>query len=189
MAARELPKTLRREEVDALMAMPNLDAPTGLRDRCMLTLMHRAGLRVSEVCKLHLRDIHWRDHELHIRTDVGKGGKEAMLPLDDDTLAWLERWKSVRRRYAAGSPWLFVTLRGGPVDRRCVWEMLDRRARKAGIRHTHPHMLRHTFASDLLRERFSIEEVRRLMRHSDIRTTSIYLHVHDADLAAKVRAR
>src|SRR4051812_9621657 len=118
MAGRKLPKTLTREETAALMAMPNLDCPTGLRDRAMLALMHRAGLRVSEVCKLHLRDVHWRDRELHIRPEVGKGGVEAMLPLDDEALAWLERWKPVRRAHAHGADELFVTLRGGQLDRR-----------------------------------------------------------------------
>jgi integrase/recombinase XerD len=158
-----------------------------------MELMYRAGLRVSEVCGLHLRDVRWRERELHLRAEVTKGGKEAVLPLDDRVLAWLERWKPVRRGYADG-PWLFVRVRsgpgaGGPLDRRDVYKMVTRRARRAGIRHTHPHVLRHTFASDLLRESFTIEEVRRLMRHSSVTTTGIYLHVHDAQLTERVRRR
>jgi integrase/recombinase XerD len=191
MATRsELPQTLTPDEAKALMGRCNLAAPTGLRDRCILALMHRAGLRVSEVCGLHLRDVDWKGGTLRIRAEIAKGGKAAVQPLDPHTLELLERWKPVRRRYAAGSPWLFVTLRGGPVSRHRVWEMTERRARRAGIDHpVWPHLLRHTFATDLLRDGFNLVEVQRLMRHSDVRTTTGYLHIHDADLFRKVRER
>lgn len=190
MAGRKLPETLTADELDALMARPNLAAPTGLRNRCMLAVMHRCGLRVSEVCGLHLRDVDWREGSIRIRPEVAKGGREAVVYLDDPTRQLLERWKDVRRHYAAGRPHLFTTLKGGPVGRRYVWEMVARYARRAGIaRPVWPHLLRHTFATDLLREGFTIAEVQKLMRHADLRTTAIYLHVHDADLAQKVRRR
>jgi integrase/recombinase XerD len=190
MAGRQLPKTLNADELDALMARPNLNAPTGLRNRAILALLHRCGLRASEACGLHLRDVDWREASIRIRPEVAKGGREAVVYLDPATLELLERWKTVRRRYAAGRPHLFTTLKGGPVDRRYVWEMVARYARRAGIdRPVWPHMLRHTFATDLLREGFTIADVQRLMRHADLRTTAIYLHVHDEDLAAKVRRR
>ncbi len=190
IAARKLPKTLTAEEVEALMRMPNLAAPTGLRNRCMLALMHRSGLRVSEVCGLHLRDVRWRDGQIHLRPEIAKGGKEAFAYLDPPTEELLRRWKDVRRRYAAGRPHLFTTLRGRAVDRRYCWEMVGRYARRAGIeQHVHPHMLRHTFASELLTEGFNIRQVQALLRHSDIRTTSVYLHVRDQELAEKIRAR
>jgi integrase/recombinase XerD len=189
MARRDLPKTLTRDEAAALLAMPNLAAPTGLRDRAMLELMYRCGLRVSEVCGLHLRDWRVKDHQLHLRPEVAKGGREAFVPLDPIAEQFLDRWKPVRRRYAAGKPHLFTTLKGGPVDRRDVWEMVVRRARKAGIRHTHPHVLRHSFATELLADGFNIREVQTLMRHGDLRTTAIYLEIRQAELTEKVRRR
>jgi integrase/recombinase XerD len=67
--------------------------------------------------------------------------------------------------------------------------MVSRYARRAGIEHVHPHMLRHTYATELLREGFTISEVQALMRHADLRTTAVYLHIHDEQLAAKVRGR
>ena len=186
----QLPKTLSRDEVRALLAAPNLDCPTGLRDRCILEVLYRCGLRVSEACGLHLRDVHWGENKIHVRPEVGKSEVERYVYFGPDTGALLERWKAERRRFAAGAPWLFITLRGTQVDRRDVWKMMRRRAAKAGIREeVHPHMLRHTYATELLREGFSIVEVQRLLRHSDVRTTTIYLHLHDAELAAKVRAR
>lgn len=190
---RSLPKTLPSAELEQLLAMPNLDVPTGLRDRCIMELMVRCGLRVDEVCQLHVRDVDWREGEIRLRAETTKGSKEAVVYMDGPTLALLERWKSVRRPFAAGKPHLFVCIRQGergrPVDRRRVWEMVSRRARKAGIRHAWPHMLRHTFATRALSDGFTITEVQEMLRHSDLRTTAIYLHVHNEDLKAKIRAR
>lgn len=172
------------------MRRPNLRAPTGLRNRCILELMYRCGLRVSETCGLHLRDIKWTEHKIHLRPEVTKGQREAVVYLDEPTEALLERWLTVRRGYAAGKPWLFTTLKGGQVDRHYVWEMTARYARKAGIeRNIHPHMLRHTYATELLREGFNIREVQDLLRHSNIQTTVVYTHLVDEDLARKIRGR
>src|SRR4051794_40972931 len=88
---RRLPKTLTSDEVDALLAMPNLATPTGLRDRVMLELLYRHGLRATELCELHLRDVHARELELHLRPEITKLSNEAVLPLEPRTLEWIER--------------------------------------------------------------------------------------------------
>lgn len=192
--ARRLPKTLTGDELDRLLAAPNLAVPTGLRDRCMLELMVRCGLRATETCELHLRDVDWKQGEIRLRPEITKGQKEAVVYIDEQTLALLERWKIVRRPFGAGKPHLFVCIRsaqrGEPLDRRRVWEMIGRRAAKAGIdRKIWTHMLRHTFATNSLSDGFTIKEVQELMRHSDLRTTAIYLSVRNEDLKAKVRRR
>jgi integrase/recombinase XerD len=191
---RPLPKTLTAEESDRLMAMPNMAVPTGLRDRCVLELMHRCGLRVTETCELHLRDVDWRAGEIRLRPEITKGAREAVAYLDAPTLELLERWKITRRPFAAGCPYLFVCVRGAqrgrPLTRRAVYKMVRRRAAKAGIgRPVWPHMLRHSYATELLGEGFNIAEVQKLMRHSDIRTTAIYLEVRDEQLREKIRRR
>jgi integrase/recombinase XerD len=188
MAARRLPKTLTPEEVEALLAVPNLRAPTGVRNRAMLVLMHRTGLRVAEVCGVQLRDWRRRDHQVELRADVAKGGREAVVYLDVEARSALEMWRAIRPRRAAR---LFTTLAGGPVSTDYVRQMVKRYARRAGIeRRVHPHMLRHTFATELLRSgEFNVREVQRLMRHADIRTTAVYLEVFDADLQRKIQAR
>ena len=187
---RQLPKTLTDDELDALLARPNLGCPTGLRNRAILAVLHRCGLRASEVCGVHLRDVDWKAGELRVRAEVAKGGREAVLYLDASTEEWLERWKLERRRYAAGAPWLFTTLKGTQLHRHYIWEMVSRYARKAGIAEpVWPHRLRHTYATTLLAEGFNIEEVRRLMRHARLETTAIYLEVRDRDLREKVRRR
>lgn len=191
--SRALPKTIVKADLEQLLAMPNLDTPTGLRDRCVMELMVECGLRVSEVCGLHLRDVDWREGEIRVRAEVAKGGKEAVVYLDEQALQLLARWKATRRHYAAGRPHLFVCIRdaqrGLPLQRQQVWAMIKRRSAKAGIPHTWPHELRHTFATRRLADGFTITEVQALMRHSDLRTTAIYLHVRNEDLKAKVRAR
>lgn len=190
MPPRKLPKTLSADEEAALLARPNIDCPTGLRNRAMLEVMLGNGLRVSECCGIHLRDVDWRAHVLRIRPEVAKGGREAVIPLAPEVVDWLERWKPVRRRFAGGAPWMFVTLRGGQVSRHYAWEMVARYARKAGIEWpVHPHVLRHTFGTNLLREGFDIREVQELLRHADIRTTMIYTHVAPERLAEKLNKR
>lgn len=189
MPARKLPKTLASEEVEALLAVPNMRAPTGVRNRAMLVLMHRAGLRVGEVCGLELRDWRRRDRQIELRADVAKGGREAVVYLDAEAAAALEAWRAIRPRVGSRAP-LFTTLRGGGVSTDYVRRMTKRYARRAGIdRRVHPHMLRHSFATSLLREGFNIAEVQRLMRHADLRTTATYLEVIDVDLERKIRAR
>lgn len=190
MAQRTLPKTLNSDDMAALLAQPNVDCPTGLRNRTIMQLMYHAGLRVSETTKVNLRDFDWKANRLRLRPEVTKGGREAVLPLDDQTIEWLERWKPVRRRHAGGSPLMFTTLRGGQLDRHYLWEMVARCGRKAGIEQpVFPHMLRHSYATELLHEGYNIREVQQLLRHSDIRTTVIYTHVSPEELAKKIRGR
>lgn len=191
---RTLPKTLSAEEVARLLAMPNLATPTGIRDRAVLEVMYRCGLRVSEACELHLRDVDWQAGEIRIRPEVAKDGREAIVYLDDQTRVALERWKIARRPYGAGRPHLFVCVRGAqrgdPLNRRGVYKMMRRRGVKAGIEQAiWPHMLRHTFATELLGEGADIRQVQKLMRHSDIRTTAIYLEVRDEQLRERIRRR
>lgn len=194
MAPRKLPKTLTADELARLLAAPNLDVPTGLRDRCVLELMANCGLRVSEVCGLHLRDVDWKEGEIRLRSEVAKGGREAVVYMDEPTQRLLERWKTVRRPFGAGKPHLFVIVRqaqrGEPLNRMRVYEMVRRRSAKAGVAWpVHPHALRHTFATRRLADGFTISEVQRLMRHARLETTAVYLDVRDVDLRAKVRAR
>lgn len=192
----ELPKVLAPDEARALMEAPNLAAPTGLRNRCILELMHRCGLRVSETLALQLRDVHWGEGTIHLRPEITKGHKEGTAYLDRRTEALLERWVAERRRVlrargAGRTPLLFTTLDGDRVDRKYVWKMTGRMAKRAGIdRPISPHWLRHTFATDLLRSGdFNLVQVQQLMRHSDVRTTTIYTHIVDGELLSKLRDR
>lgn len=178
---------LAEAEVKRLLDAPNLNAATGLRDRCMLELMYRAGLRVGEVCALTARDVDVAAGTIRVR-DAKTGDGTAYF--DSETVRLLlERWKQVRRGLPK-SEWLFCTLAGGRVSVRQVEQMIKRRAARAGLKmRVHPHMLRHTFATELLREGFNIREVQEAMRHRDIASTMLYTHVLDEGLRQKIQRR
>ena len=180
---KKLPETLNTQERKALLAAPRLQAPTGHRDLCMMTLMLNAGLRASEVLHLRGRDIDWTSGQLMVRE--GKGKKDRSLWLSEPDLDLLRAWKS--RRPVAGEL-LFTTLRGTPIKDRDLRAMVKRRARKAGIiKDVHPHMLRHTFATDLYRVTKDIRLVQKTLGHADLSTTMIYTHLVDDDVAHAMR--
>src|SRR3990167_9460662 len=99
MAARKLPKTLTADDAAALLEVPNPRAPTGVRNRAMIELMYRSGLRVSEACGVHLRD--WRPKEgtIRVRTEVAKGGRDAVAYVDRRSEPYLEQWIAIRRGF------------------------------------------------------------------------------------------
>jgi site-specific recombinase XerD len=168
----ELPERLTREEAAALIGQPSRRYPTGVRDRAVMRLMYRGGLRVSEALALTPRDVGFARNE--IRVNDGKGGKDRIVWVDETSTEILRQWGDLRPR---GS-FFFSTLRGRQLSDRDVRAMVARRALKAGIRtHVHPHMLRHTFASEYLEDGGALHELKELMGHEDIRTTEIYLHL------------
>ena len=184
---RSLPKTLSRDEARRLLMAPNVRAPTGLRNRCILELMYRAGLRVGEVCALRPRDVDVAGGVA--RVWAGKSGDRTAYFDPEPVRPFLEDWKRVRRRLPK-SEHLFCTLDGGPVSVRYVEQMFQRMRRRAGIEaRCTPHTLRHTYATELLDEGFTIREVQEALGHSDVSTTMIYTEVLDSNLRAKIQRR
>ena len=183
---RKLPETLQRSEAKALLEQPSLSCPTGIRNRAMLELMYHAGLRLGEVVGLRPSDIRWEAGELHLTHT--KGGRHRVVPLSEETLGYLRLW--AEKRPAGRSKRFFTTLKGKPVSPRYVQAMVAREAHNAGIeRRVHPHMLRHTYATELLDEGYNIREVQELLGHANLSTTQIYTHVNLGVLKEKVRQR
>jgi len=187
---RRLPKTISRDEAARLLKVPNLRAPTGLRNRCMLELMYRAGLRVAEVCALEPRDVDLTRGT--VRVLDGKGGDGTAYFDVDSVAALISEWKRERKRLgvAGGAP-LFCTLAGETIDTSYMRAMVKRIARRAGLdpSKVSPHVLRHTFATELLDEGFNIRQVQEALRHADVSTTMVYAHVYDAELRARIQRR
>lgn len=186
------PEVLSVEEAEQVLRQPNRGSATGLRNRCMLELMYRAGLRVGEVVALRPRDVRWSDNRVEVRGS--KRGKGRNVPLRPGTLELLERWKAIRPK----SETFFSTCwnRGGiaaghgagaALSARYVQQMVARCAHRAGIdRRVTPHVFRHTYATQMLAAGLTIREVQTLLGHSDVSTTMIYTHVDPAALAAKL---
>jgi len=184
MRRKKLPYFLTQTEQTALVAAPNPRYPTGERNRLLIRLMLDTGLRLSEAINLR-----WVDLDLHIgrlMVRSGKGGVDRTVWVGTEGLASLCRWRE-RQASLPGTPdppaFIFTTLAGKRVSGRYVHAMLGRYARKAGIaKHVHPHMLRHTFATDLLRSARNIKVVQRALGHAYLSTTEIYTHLVDQDV-------
>lgn len=184
--SKHLPKRLTREEAALLLARPNRRAPTGIRNRALLRCFYRAGLRCSEALDLKLRDVQLAKNT--IRVNAGKGDKDRVVYIDQATTEILDRWRLIR---PSGSEWFFCTLKGGRLDDGYVRTMVARYGKKAGITEIrcHPHLLRHTFATELLEDGYSIIEVQQLLGHEDLETTSVYLHVSNESLRRRLADR
>lgn len=183
-------ETLTPGEVRALLRGCSNRAPTGVRNRALLALLYRCGLRLGEALALERRDVDVDAGTLRVRH--GKGDRARLVGVDAITLAALERWWQVRN--ARGIPRrapLFCTLHGTPLEPTYVRQLMRRLARKAGIdKRCHPHALRHTHASELAGELLPLPVIQQALGHANLRTTSAYLeHVAAPAVVAAMRER
>jgi integrase/recombinase XerD len=180
-----LPRFLAIDQVDRLLAQPDVSSPRGLRDKALIELLYATGMRVSELVSLKPADLHLDDGYL---TCVGKGDKERIVPIGQEAVAWVTRYiisarpQLVRR----SSPWLFVNARdGGPLSRVGFWKVLKEYGIRAGITsELSPHVMRHSFATHLLERGADLRAIQMMLGHADLSTTQIYTHVLEARLRA-----
>ena len=191
---RSLPKALAESQIDAMLATPDVGTPLGLRDRAMLELMYAAGLRVSELVGLPATAVNLRQGVLRV---TGKGSKERLVPLGEESQHWLERYLAESRPQLAGKrsvlP-LFLGTRGDAPSRQQFWNLVKRYAAAAGIDpgKVSPHGLRHSFATHLLNHGADLRALQMLLGHSSLSTTQIYTLVareHLKQLHAKHHPR
>jgi integrase/recombinase XerD len=177
---RLLPKGLSETEVEALLAAPDVASPLGVRDRAMLELMYACGLRVSELVGLPATAVNLRQGVLRV---LGKGGKERLVPLGEESRHWLQRWllearpemvRGLRDASKAGA--MFVDASGKPPTRQAFWRLVKRCAAVAGIdpARISPHGLRHSFATHLLNHGADLRALQMLLGHSSLSSTQIY---------------
>ncbi|AXI83940.1 site-specific tyrosine recombinase XerD [Xylella taiwanensis] len=178
-----LPKALTESQITALLAAPAIETPEGLRNRAMLELMYAAGLRVSELVKLPVAMVNLRQGVLRI---TGKGGKERLVPLGEESQHWLQRYlEQARPQLAAGKPIpadsdgevpLFINTNLKRLSRQQFWTRVKGYATLAGIdaSKVSPHVLRHSFATHLLNHGADLRALQLLLGHSSIATTQIY---------------
>ena len=186
-----LPKILHDEQLHQLLDEPPARSPAptrhgragarsahrarDLRDQAVLEMLYGSGLRVSELCGLRLGDLDLAGRRV---TVWGKGSKQRMVPLSEPSVAALARLARRRppahgRALAGSADLVFVNQRGNPLTPRDVRRILDRRS----VEPTHPHALRHTFATHLLDGGADLRSVQELLGHEDLATTQIYTHV------------
>jgi integrase/recombinase XerD len=177
-----LPTYLRVEEVDRILAAPNLATPIGLRDRAMLEVLYSTGLRVSELLSLRLTDLDMRMGSVRC---IGKGDKERLVPIGRKAISAVEQYLAGARpqfiQKGGSTPYhqvLFLTRGGRKLSRISVWKILHDYGTKVGLRgRLTPHKLRHSFATHLLEGGADLRSVQLMLGHADISTTQIYTHV------------
>ncbi len=179
---RKLPDVLARGQMDKLLQAVQPGHPLALRDQAIVELFYACGLRASELADLTLGDVHW---DLGVIRVIGKGRKERIIPVGLPALQALEKYvRDLRPRLLAVKGYrterVFLSRSGRPINRIVLWQRLGQIAQAGGLRHIHPHTLRHTFATHLLSGGADLRVVQELLGHSNVGTTQLYTHV-DAD--------
>jgi integrase/recombinase XerD len=171
---RTLPRGLETAAVTRLLASCDRRRLVGRRDSAILLLLSRLGLRAGEVARLQLEDIDWRRGLLLIR---GKGGRYDELPLPDDVGQALVSY--LRRRPGCQSRAVFVrvTAPRRELNRSTIGWVVRAACDRAGLPRVGAHRLRHTAATEMLRQGASLAEIGEVLRHREQKTTAIYAKV------------
>jgi site-specific recombinase XerD len=174
-------------DVEALRAACSRRAPTGIRNRALLAVLFRSGLRISEALALHPKDLDSAGGSLRVLH--GKGDKARTAPLPADAAEAIDRWLDCRKRLGRTSRHpLFCTLRGEPLWDSYVRTLCKRLALKAGIeKRVHPHGLRHGWALAQVQSGTLLNAIQQLLGHRSLHTTSVFLS-HIAPAAAVAEA-
>ena len=174
---RRLPTILTKGDLDALIQSADEQTPQGIRNRAILELMYAAGVRLSEVVGLDLKNLDLSERTLLVR---GKGNKERMVLVGEPAEKALRRYLAdARTQLSDGeSQALFLNRDGGRLSGRSMQQIVRRHALRAGLDvRVHPHLLRHSFATHLLDGGAELRVVQELLGHASASTTQIYTHV------------
>lgn len=178
---KKLPVTVNAEGVDEFLNAIDTSDALGMRDRALFELIYSCGLRVSECCNIKMTDYYNRERRI---TVTGKGDKQRMVPVGDYAAQALDNYITGARNDLLGkkkSRYMFISKQGRPITRQEVWVRLKYYAELCGLE-LKVHTLRHSFATQLLKNGADLRSVQEFLGHSDIRTTEIYTHVNTDDL-------
>lgn len=185
--SKKLPEVLNINEVDKILAQPNVSDTLGLRDKTILELLYACGTRVSELTNLKLSDLFLNEEVIRV---FGKGSKERLIPIGSSAIEWVGKYikesRSVLLRISKSGNYVFLNSRGSKLSRMGIWKIIDRYVKEAGIqKEVHPHTFRHSFATHLLEGGADLRAVQEMLGHADISTTQIYTHI-DRDYIKQV---
>lgn len=176
---KSLPKYVKDNDIDKMFLVPDINKPYGQRNLVIIRLLYATGVRVSELVNIRLKDIDVSDRTIRI---LGKGSKERVVVFGVNTQSDLKRYLSDGRRQLdiKGNDYLFLNKDGNRLSSRYVRKIIDDIVVKASIKmHISPHMLRHTFATEMLNNGADLVSVKDLLGHESLNTTSIYTHLSD----------
>lgn len=179
-----LPDTLSVEDVERITKNINLSTDLGVRNQCMVEVLYGCGLRVSELIKLKISDINFKEGFLKVE---GKGQKVRYVPLAKYTSHLIKNYienvrinNKINKKYEEN---LFLNSRGSSMSRVIVFIIIKELADKAGIRkNISPHTFRHSFATHMLQNGADLRFIQEMLGHSSITTTEIYTHLNTEEL-------
>jgi integrase len=184
------PEILTSDEVRHLIQACSNKAPTGIRNRALIVVMYRGGLRAGETLALRPKDVDTTAGTLTVLH--GKGDRRRVVGLDPGAMAILSRWIETRRNLGInGHAPLFSTLQGKPLKPSYLRTLMPRLAKKAHIeKRVHPHGLRHTHAYELMMEGVPVPIIQQQLGHTSLATTDRYVsHLAPVDLIAHMQKR
>ena len=177
---KKLPQVLSGEEIELLLAQPDITEPKGCRDKAMLELLYATGIRASELINLNIKDLNLRSGVLYCRGSKGVRS----IPVYPSAVAavsdYIYRMRGLITGPESGNA-LFVNLNGGRLTRQGFWKIVKGYATEAGItKEITPHTLRHSFALHLLENGASVKDIQTMMGHADISSTQVYVQLLDS---------
>ncbi len=185
---KKIPDTLSLNEVEALIAQPDIRGKQGIRDKAILETLYATGMRVSEAVNLKSDNVNL---DIGFLRCIGKGNKERVIPLGKKAITSLKRYLGISRPHLLKkreSEFLFLNRFGKKISRQSLWKIIKRYAREARIKKTiRPHTLRHSFATHLLERGADLRSVQEMLGHSNISTTQVYTHINKDRLKAMHR--
>jgi integrase/recombinase XerD len=181
----KLPLALSPDQVEQILAQPDVGTPLGLRDRAMMEVLYATGIRRSELAHLRVEDVD--ANQAIVRVVQGKGQKDRMVPIGGRALHWVRRWLDEARPALAlpDDRALFVSARGIGIVPGDLTPLVGRYVRSSGVaKHGSCHLFRHAMATALHNAGCDIRLVQAMLGHAKLDTTAIYTHVGIANLQA-----
>jgi integrase/recombinase XerD len=180
--AKKLPEVLSTDEIGRIIDAADRTTEAGIRDAAILETLYASGMRVSELTDLEMGRLFF---EIGFIRVIGKGNKERLVPVGEPATKALEHYIETSRKSflkpeqpEKSKNKVFLNQRGGPLSRMSVWNIVNKYARRAGIKkNVYPHIFRHSFATHLLEGGADLRAVQDMLGHSSIITTEIYTHV------------
>lgn len=180
----KLRDVLNRKEIKTLLKTPKEDTVLGIRDKTLILLLYTTGIRASECCDLLEKDVDLESFQIKV---MGKGRKERIIPLNGQTVKQLKKYRKARGK-VSGNTAFFRTRLGGAVTRKGLYDRVKRNVKLAKIRKSiSPHNLRHSFATELIKNKVSIVTVQKLLGHSSITSTMRYLRLSLQDMRDAIK--
>lgn len=174
-----LPELIYKEELQKILNY-NFDGKFCYRNKAIINLLYSSGIRVSELCDITLSSINLEDRYLVV---VGKGKKTRLCPFSNDSKIVIENYLVMERNNIAKCNYLFVNKYGNKLTTRTIENIIgDLSIKLFNNKKLHPHLFRHTYATNLLNNGADLRTVQELLGHSSLNATQVYTHLANKDI-------